>query len=103
MGDEGHGRLEAVGRLTPTVGIEFRRKRIPRGAELIRGRTWKIDEGSRAGSAGGRGGRIPQRRGAESTGQGVEFVKVMRGVVLGFDARKALQIFVQNNDCSGRY
>ena len=35
--------------------------------------------GSRAGSAGGRGGRVPQRKGAESTGQGVEFVKVTRG------------------------
>ena len=23
-------------------------------------------------------------------------------IVLGFEARKALQIFVQNNDCSGR-
>ena len=38
MGGEGRGRLEAVGRLTPTVGIEFCGKRIPRGAELIRGR-----------------------------------------------------------------
>ena len=52
-GDEGRGQLEAVGRLTSTVGIEFRGKRIPRSAELIRVQTGKIDEGSSVGSAGG--------------------------------------------------
>ena len=53
MGDEGRGRLEAVGRLTPTVGIEFRGKRIPRGAKLIRGRTGKLMRGAEPGVLGG--------------------------------------------------
>ena len=58
--------------------------RVPRKKDSARCRIdtrtdEKIDEGSRSGSAGGRGGRIPQRKGAESTGQWEEFVKVTRG------------------------